>query len=855
MQTSRLINIIFKIPIRSLLLIIIFSMSFQLFALKVKAAQETHKCIHIFDESPKINPELQTLTKSELSANELTTRAVANLKLVPEFNFIRKTAENLGVRVWLFGGTASSYLHYVKWDILRKKGSLNLQNDRFDYDYTNIFRSTQDLDVVIDAKPEIALAFQKIIADKYPQFLGAKTKWEVRTLRHRMGIIGDVGFKEALLNDPDFIYQNTDSNSLGMVELTQYQNEPIIRDLKNWEKPLSTFLEDTINNRISFFRSNKHFNTYRAIAGENPEILSVIRLLVKAFQYELTFSKTAFEEIRDIVNHFDGSQITNSNALRRIHDTSKKLVLHAVNIEYAMNILDQLGLRKKLIVLGDITNIDSDAWWLNREPLRSRPVGTGQGATAAQLDIKVVAHETNNFLAFESITRAHSGEPNVLISRANEVGETAVHGDGFYTKKGRTGARGTGLTIRFNVDPQAKEGTDFSINDDFIIFHNKKAISVIQESLNFTIDDLLKLVEQNQELVVEHSNLALLEKLKRKINASIINTELNKLINSKHEHDFERLIQIIYILQNTNIRKLISTEILDSVISNVYQKIIGFEKSNSEEKQIRYIQTIGPILNYLDKLNLLKKTFFINHLENLFAHSNLSFEFRKQVFFELALVTDNFEHFKMMRSYLSPTEYKESINEIKNWLYSENQRKINYVNDLNHRWSSAISRGNLDTIKDLIALDFFSVNHRNISDVSILQLAAYYKELSIIDWLNENREFDFHSKNRLGQTEIAQLRLIGKNELADKIIRLHPEIDDIKVKLKERNENGTPIIDFIRIEPGSFMMGDRTLRIPTTISKPFEFMSTHITDLTFKIIVGLLKDKFQKSTVHLRTDT
>ncbi|MEK7356467.1 MAG: hypothetical protein AAB250_08460, partial [Bdellovibrionota bacterium] len=61
-------------------------------------------------------------------------------KDVTEFEYIRQEAERLGVRVWLFGGTAAAYAHYVKWDELRKLGDHRYQPDRFDYDFTNIYR-------------------------------------------------------------------------------------------------------------------------------------------------------------------------------------------------------------------------------------------------------------------------------------------------------------------------------------------------------------------------------------------------------------------------------------------------------------------------------------------------------------------------------------------------------------------------------------------------------------------------------------------------------------------------------------------------------------------------------------------
>ena len=63
-----------------------------------------------------------------------------------------------------------------------------------------------------------------------------------------------------------------------------------------------------------------------------------------------------------------------------------------------------------------------------------------------------------------------------FISRQGFSKEKAVLGNGFYTKMGRQGARGTGLTIRFKVNPEAREGYDFSKDGEYIIFHNKSAL-------------------------------------------------------------------------------------------------------------------------------------------------------------------------------------------------------------------------------------------------------------------------------------------------------------------------------------------------------------------------------------------
>ena len=792
-------------------------------------------------------------TRSGISERALVAHVSDKITLVPEFQYLRETAQKMGLRVWLFGGTASSFLHYVKWDLARTKGLMDLQKDRFDFDFTNIFRSTQDLDIAVDATPEVARQFQTTIAQKFPHFLGAKAnKWEVRTLKHRVGTPGQPGFKEALLNDADFNNQNTDSNSVGMVEVT-VSNDPVVRDLRHWNQPGSVFLEDTLNNRISYFRNDRHFTTARARIGENPEILSVLRILVKAFQYELEFSESDLRQIKEIIRQFNPSTITNSDARRRTQDTAKKLIMHAVNIEYAINKLDELELRQKLIKMGNPGAEGNFAWWLNREPLRSKPLGQGSGRTAKELNIEVVGHETNTFLAYESITRAHSGEPNVLISRQNAVGEAAAYGDGFYTKLGREGARGTGLTIRFTVDPLAREGTDFKVNGNYVVFKNKNALKVIQESLNLSLDDLVHLAETNQEFQVNHSDLALLEKLKRKLNAAIITDELDKLLSSKSEADHNRLAQILSAFQNSSVSKLISNDVMASVVKNIYGRVAQMAQSSKESDILKYIKTVGLILKTLDSSGLLKNQEFIQYLERL-VHSGAGFDLRKEAVFEILFNVEDFENHLNFKRDLSAEELKVVATEIKDWHKSPNARKRRFLFELNKKWSEAIEEGDVKRLKALSDASFFDINFKNVSQVSALQLAAYYKQDDIIDWLVSTPEFDLNAKNALGFTEVEQLRLIGKGKLADRIEQARPDAKGRRFEVKERNfhettplyPDGTPIVDFVRIEPNSFMMGDGAAKVLTTISKPFEVMSVYVTHGVYRKVVNLIKQNLRK---------
>ncbi len=466
------------------------------------------------------------------SLTELEQGISDRIKRVDEFRFIEQEATKLGVRAWLFGGTAAGYAHYVKWDMQREKGDPRFQPDRFDYDYVNIYRSTQDLDIVIDGTHAQAIEFQNRLTRKYSHLQGEKTAWEVRLLTQ------DIGDKQAILNSPDFMNQHTDSNSTGMIEITKPKDgESVVRDVRGWNSKEPNFLKDVHDGALHYYFSPLHETTRFAKEGRNPPILSAIRYLTKAFQYELALRPEDLIQIKKVIDDFDpkrGAQ--NSYVSKWIEKNGKKLIQNAVNIEYAWDTLERLGLRNKLIAIRNDTDVlDSLSWWMNKEPLRTQALGK-TGKTARELGIDTVAHETNNFLSYESITRAHTGDPNVLISRDGAAGEAAVSGDGFYTKIGRQGARGTGFAIRFQLDPNSREGFDFiRAGSDFVVIKNKAAIKVIPESLDVDLLGYFRMSTQGME-DLDGGNRGLFEKMRLSARSK------GKTLSNREEKEIVKLL-------------------------------------------------------------------------------------------------------------------------------------------------------------------------------------------------------------------------------------------------------------------------------------------------------------------------
>lgn len=461
----------------------------------------------------------RVLAFADIAPDELESAVSSGLKKVEQFEFIRHWAEKKGIRAWLFGGTAAAFGHYVRWDIERQKGDKRYQDDKFDYHYSSIYRSTQDCDLVIDASVDDAEELEKLLKEAYPHLQGSKRLWEVRLLRENRDD------KEALLANNDFLNQHTDSNSVGMIELTSPEPGKFrTRDLRSWNKNISPFLEDLLRQEIRFYFSRHHEETKRAKEGVNPSIIAAIRYLTKIFQFELKPRDEDLQIIKKIVSAFDTSKLDKqSYVFKWIEKNAPKMYQHAINVEYAAQLMDELGLRSKLIALGNSKNFQSAAWWLSKEPLRSQEIKKPRPGkkTARDLGITIVAHETRDFLAYESITKSYRGDPNVFISRKDTVGEGAQFGEGFYTKKGREGAIGTRITIRFEVDPSAVEGEDFYLagedGEDYVVFLNKKALKVIPESLQITFTQGLDLLFDQK---FHNTDLGLLHKFREKIRMS-----------------------------------------------------------------------------------------------------------------------------------------------------------------------------------------------------------------------------------------------------------------------------------------------------------------------------------------------
>jgi hypothetical protein len=314
--------------------------------------------------------------------------------------------------------------------------------------------------------------------------------------------------------------------------------------------------------------------------GNNPAIVSVVRLLVKALQFDLELRSEDIPAIQKIINAFKPKQIKgNSYAQRRLAETALKLVQNSVNLERSMTLLDQLEIRKKLIEVAQNQGAAETAQLLDKEPLRTKTLGTGVGKTAQELGLSTVSHDTRNLDAYYSILRSPTGEPNVFISRNGIGGEVAAHGDGFYVRSGTTGAVANGLTIRFKLNPSAREGSDFKYlpnHDGYLVILNKKALQVIPELAKMTLPEMANHYLHNQ---FDAKDRAAKDKLLKKIKSQLLS-------NSLLEIEEYRAI----IINNQSLPQFVDLLTVCSKTPQCWddriQKILNAELAKTERRQI-----------------------------------------------------------------------------------------------------------------------------------------------------------------------------------------------------------------------------------------------------------------------------
>ena len=409
----------------------------------------------------------------------------ANLQKVEEFRFIRQWAQKKGVPAYLFGGAATAFGVYSRWNKEHAEGLRRFSDERFDFKVSNIFHFNQDVDVLIDASVELAAELQNELDTHFPyqKTTGGKTIsiWEIRPLRHAIGL------KPKVIGNTDFQNQNTDSNSTGLIEITD-PKEGIsrVQDLRSFRPEEGRFLHDLMEGRISYYNTALHNKTSRATAA-NPITISALRFLIKLYEYDLVTDRESLKNALTILKKTNFPQIKSvRGSMRWIEKNGPKLLDNAVDVEKAWLLLKQMDLLKELSIFGPAEDQTSVAWLMKRKPLMSYPISEsvpeGQ-KTSGSLGITQGYLRLDSFKDFERLRMGAIYSPNLLSDKAR-------------VKLTLTPNKKPGeIWVGFNIHPHSILGTDFEmLGTDGLRVRNRNSLRLIPETLHIPREMLLDLI-------------------------------------------------------------------------------------------------------------------------------------------------------------------------------------------------------------------------------------------------------------------------------------------------------------------------------------------------------------------------
>lgn len=273
--------------------------------------------------------------------------------------------------------------------------------------------------------------------------------------------------------------------------------------------------------------------------------------------------------------------------------------------------------------------------------------------------------------------------------------------------------------------------------------------------------------------------------------------------------------------------------------NKLIQDLLELKNSKDPNNVLKYVSS-GQVVSKLEKLGLFSVREFEKDLRKILERNDLPFSIRKQAVFEALLVKSEQSQSELSLDFknFDDTEKAQISSEIRQWSKSSDKRRKEFAVSLSDKWSDAVSKSDIKTLETLVALKLLDVNTRNESGLTTLLLAVHTNQKAVVEWLIQNPKLDLSIKDDLGFTDIEKARLLGKNDIADLIEKRRPESKFRKFEVKERNADGSPIVDFVKIPGGTYRMGDNK-KVTVTITKSYEMMSTQTTQKMWKGIVEL----------------
>lgn len=358
--------------------------------------------------------------------------------LTPEFKVIYDLGHAYKIGVSLVGKSATTYFQYRRWDWLRRNGYSEFAKERFDNDFTNIYRNNSDIELTIEGAD--SARFLADLKGIYPHL----------AITTRKPATGEL-----------LISLTESSSALHCAAIEDKVESKILNDLAYGildSEFVATLNSDTLARSMSL-------------------VATASQLRMKISDEMITALKLVFHDLR----RYDASSLT---ALGKQIESA---FVSAVDIEFTAQLFEVLGLKNEYLKL-PLPHQDSDLIvhrtainWLSKIPLETL-IRSGKLETNVEYRDLIFAHQTMNYRA---LTNDPTNRVNAFVTTDGRNGSKNAGGHwGFYAAYGPNSYSGGWLpTVRFKVIGGVR-GTDYLsiLVESTHQFFNKEVIRIIPES-------------------------------------------------------------------------------------------------------------------------------------------------------------------------------------------------------------------------------------------------------------------------------------------------------------------------------------------------------------------------------------
>jgi formylglycine-generating enzyme required for sulfatase activity len=271
---------------------------------------------------------------------------------------------------------------------------------------------------------------------------------------------------------------------------------------------------------------------------------------------------------------------------------------------------------------------------------------------------------------------------------------------------------------------------------------------------------------------------------------------------------------------------------------NLIQDLLNLRTSTSEQDVLKYIAS-GQIIGQLEKLGLFSKNEFAGDLAKITNDTSRSFQVRKAAFIETLLLESSKDTIPdFQQAHFSENEKTQTISEVKQWSKSSDKRKRRFSDNIANKWFKAARQGNLGMTAALLGLRLIDINQKNQMGFTALHLAVQNRKVAMVQSLLGNHNVNVLEVDAKGFTALDHAAALGHEDLVKLMRETRVELAAIHPRLNVHQN-----MSFLRVEPGSFKMGDDGIAV--NISKPFEIMDHLVTQKMYLALMGETPSKFK----------